>query len=90
MTINTPRLLSPTKTSLSLPGSQQSHPLGNKLQLIACLLSERPSDGMFYKERPQTLFYHRGEQARKSSIIRTIDGGVNLVNPKDVAYFPPL
>ena len=77
--IDTPRLLPRRVNLLSLPGTLKTHPLHDKMTLMACRLSGKPSKvEKFLSEQPISS-WHLGDLGRKSSTQPILGSGFHTV-----------
>ena len=88
MTTDTPRRLPTTETLLFLPGvlRRSPHPLGSKLQLLACHLSGRPLKPKGSQIKQSILFHPPGEEVPIGSMPRIKDAGLPLQHLRNVCF----
>lgn len=76
--VDYPRIL-PQENLLSLVNSRKTHPLKDKLRLIACRLSGNATKVEIFQERLQKSFLHPGESVLRNNMLLISKNGYHSV-----------
>ena len=85
--VREPLILPRRPSTLLLPGTDKTHPLHKKLQLIAVVLSGKPYPRKTFREQQVTFYSHPGELPLSNSTSPICVAGKNLLGKKTSILF---